>query len=62
LDTVFDVQIDGNRIRAQHLAGKSAPDTFLMAAKLLGIEPAGAVVIEDAISESRLGLTGTSDL
>jgi beta-phosphoglucomutase family hydrolase len=58
LDAVFDVQVDGNVIRAQHLAGKPAPDTFLMAARLLGVEPARAVVIEDAISGVEAGSNG----
>jgi HAD superfamily hydrolase (TIGR01509 family) len=50
LDGIFEVRVDGNVIQAQELAGKPAPDTFLMAAKLLGVEPKRAVVIEDAIS------------
>jgi beta-phosphoglucomutase family hydrolase len=58
LDTVFDVQIDGNVSRTQHLAGKPAPDTFLMAAKLLEADPARTVVIEDAISGVQAGLDG----
>ena len=58
LDDFFDVQVDGNMIHAQHLAGKPAPDTFLMAAKLLGVEPARAVVIEDAISGVEAGSAG----
>jgi hypothetical protein len=36
LDAFFDIRVDGNTILAEHLAGKPAPDTFLMAAKLLG--------------------------
>src|SRR5215813_1804170 len=36
LDDLFEVRVDGNTVREQHLAGKPAPDTFLMAAKLLG--------------------------
>ena len=40
LDGVFDVQVDGNMLEEQHLAGKPAPDTFLTAAKLLAVEPA----------------------
>src|ERR1700757_5213875 len=55
LDHFFDVQVDGNVIHAQHLAGKPAPDTYLMAAKLLGVEPARAVVIEDALSGVEAG-------
>jgi len=50
LDGDFEVRVDGNEIEAKQLAGKPAPDTFLMAARMLGVEPARAVVIEDAIS------------
>jgi beta-phosphoglucomutase family hydrolase len=50
LDTFFDICVDGNIIVTQHLAGKPAPDTFLVAAKQLGIEPPRSVVIEDALS------------
>ena len=58
LDHCFDAQIDGNVIHAQHLAGKPAPDSFLMAAKLLRVEPARAVVIEDALSGVEAGSNG----
>jgi beta-phosphoglucomutase family hydrolase len=58
VDDFFDAQVDGNVIHAQHLAGKPAPDTFLMAAKLLGVEPAQAVVIEDALSGVEAGSAG----
>src|ERR1700746_1262890 len=40
LDHFFDVQVDGNVIHAEHLAGKPAPASYLTAAKLLGVEPA----------------------
>ena len=62
LDHFFDVQVDGNVIHAQHLAGKPAPDTYLMAARLLGVEPARAVVIEDAISGVEAGAAGNFGL
>jgi beta-phosphoglucomutase family hydrolase len=62
LDRLFDVTVDGNTIHAQHLAGKPAPDTFLMAAKLLGTEPNRTVVIEDAISGVRAGSSGSFGL
>ena len=62
LDTFFDAQVDGNMIEAQHLAGKPAPDTFLVAAELLGAEPKRAVVIEDAISGVQAGIGGNFGL
>jgi len=62
LDHFFDVEVHGNTIHAQHLAGKPAPDTFLMAAKLLGVEPKRAVVIEDALSGVEAGSAGTFGL
>ena len=62
LDSLFQVQVDGNTIRAQQLAGKPAPDTFLLAAKLLAVEPARAVVIEDAISGVQAGSNGNFGL
>jgi len=62
LDKVFDALVDGNTIRAQHLAGKPAPDTFLAAARLLGTEPKRSVVIEDAISGVQAGSNGSFGL
>jgi beta-phosphoglucomutase family hydrolase len=58
LDAFFEVRVDGNMIHAQQLAGKPAPDTFLIGAKLLGVEPARSVVIEDAISGVQAGCSG----
>ena len=62
LDALFDARVDGDTIHAQHLAGKPAPDTFLLAAKLLGVEPARTVVIEDAISGVQAGANGNFGL
>jgi beta-phosphoglucomutase family hydrolase len=62
LDHFFDVQIDGNVIHAEHLAGKPAPDSYLMAAKLLGVGPARAIVIEDALSGVEAGRNGNFGL
>ena len=62
LDTFFEVRVDGNMIQAQQLAGKPAPDTFLVAAKLLEVEPKRAVVIEDAISGVQAGCNGNFGL
>ncbi len=62
LDAFFDVRVDGNMVHAQHLAGKPAPDTFLMGAKLLEVDPKRAVVIEDAISGVEAGCAGNFGL
>jgi beta-phosphoglucomutase family hydrolase len=58
LDASFQVRVDGNLIDAQRLAGKPAPDAFLKAAELLGVEPGRAVVVEDAISGIEAGING----
>jgi beta-phosphoglucomutase family hydrolase len=58
LDDLFKVRVDGNVIQAQRLAGKPASDTFLVGAKLLGVEPIRTVVIEDAISGVEAGSNG----
>jgi len=62
LDDLFEVRVDGNLIQAQGLAGKPAPDTFLMAAKLIGVEPIRTVVLEDAISGVEAGSKGSFGL
>ena len=62
LDDFFELRVDGNTIKAQGLAGKPAPDTFLIAAKLLGAEPSRTVVIEDAISGVEAGSNGNFGL
>jgi beta-phosphoglucomutase family hydrolase len=62
LDKFFDVRVDGNVIQSQRLAGKPAPDTFLLAASLLGVEPIRTIVIEDAISGVQAGSNGNFGL
>lgn len=42
----FGVIIDGNR----KLPRKPAPDTFLLAAQMLGVEPADCIVFEDSLA------------
>ena len=58
LTSMFDAAVDGNTVEQLGLAGKPAPDSFLAAAELLGVEPARAVVIEDAISGVEAGARG----
>jgi HAD superfamily hydrolase (TIGR01509 family) len=59
LEDFFEGRVDGNTVREHPLAGKSAPDTFLMAAKRLGADPTRSVVVEDAISGVQAGRQGT---
>jgi beta-phosphoglucomutase family hydrolase len=46
----FPIVVDGVTAGEQGLGSKPAPDMFLHAARALGVEPAQAVVFEDAIS------------
>ncbi len=55
---LFDTRIDGTSVAEQHLAGKPAPDTYLAAAKALGVAPAEAAVFEDALSGVAAGRAG----
>ena len=43
---------------SEHLHGKPAPDTFLDAARQLGVEPAQAAVFEDALAGVAAGRAG----
>ena len=55
---LFEVRVDGVVAGELDLPGKPAPDTFLKAAELLGVEPARAVVVEDAVSGVKAGRAG----
>jgi beta-phosphoglucomutase family hydrolase len=55
---LFDVHVDGHVATRLRLPGKPAPDTFLKAAELLGVSPARAVVVEDAIAGVQAGRAG----
>lgn len=54
----FPVIVDGAVAAAEHLPGKPAPDTFLHAARLLGVAPERAAVVEDAVSGVAAGRAG----
>ncbi|MFL5814498.1 MAG: HAD family hydrolase [Bdellovibrionia bacterium] len=58
IEDLFDVRIDGNVASARNLAGKPAPDTYLAAARTLGVDPARAVIFEDALSGVEAGRAG----
>jgi HAD superfamily hydrolase (TIGR01509 family) len=54
----FDVVIDGIVAAEEGLAGKPAPDGFLLGAERLGVTPARSVVVEDAVSGVAAGANG----
>jgi len=62
LDGLFDAKVDGNVAAQRSLPGKPKPDTFLAAASDLDVEPARAVVVEDAISGVQAGRAGNFGL
>jgi len=55
---LFDARIDGVVAAERRLAGKPAPDTFLAAARALGVTPAQAAVFEDALAGVAAGHAG----
>ncbi len=55
---LFQTRIDGLSVQEQELAGKPAPDTYLAAAKVLGVEPGEAAVFEDALAGVAAGRAG----
>jgi HAD superfamily hydrolase (TIGR01509 family) len=54
----FDVCIDGIVAEREGLKGKPAPDTYLAAARRLGVEPRQAAVFEDALAGVEAGRAG----
>ncbi|MEJ2516138.1 MAG: beta-phosphoglucomutase family hydrolase [Gammaproteobacteria bacterium] len=54
----FDTVVDGKVAADSGLPGKPAPDTFLDAARRLGVDHREAVVVEDAISGVKAGRNG----
>ena len=58
IDDLFEERIDGIVAREQQLSGKPAPDTFLAAARALGVAPSEAAVFEDALAGVAAGRAG----
>jgi beta-phosphoglucomutase family hydrolase len=55
---LIDTRVDGLVAARDGLRGKPQPDTFLAGARALGVEPAQAVVFEDALSGVAAGRAG----
>jgi beta-phosphoglucomutase family hydrolase len=58
LEALVEERVDGVVAAEEGLPGKPAPDTFLAAAKRLGVEPTQAAVFEDALSGVAAGRAG----
>jgi beta-phosphoglucomutase family hydrolase len=58
IEDLFELRVDGVVAAEQHLRGKPAPDTFLAAARALGVEPRRAAVFEDALAGVAAGHAG----
>ncbi|MCW2667846.1 MAG: hypothetical protein JWN57_2808 [Frankiales bacterium] len=58
LDELIEVRVDGVTARERSLAGKPAPDSFLVAADLLGVSRDRAAVFEDALAGVEAGRAG----
>jgi alpha,alpha-trehalose phosphorylase len=59
---LFDLTVDGHDVTTLGLRGKPAPDGFLEAARRLGVAPARAVVVEDALAGVAAGRDGNFGL
>lgn len=55
---LFDAIFDGRDLEREQLPGKPRPDAFLRGAALLGVVPAEAIVVEDAVSGVEAGRAG----
>jgi beta-phosphoglucomutase family hydrolase len=55
---LFEVRVDGIVAVRELLKGKPAPDTFLAAARKLGVAPVEAAVFEDALAGVAAGRAG----
>lgn len=58
IDDLFEVRVDGVVAERERLPGKPAPDTFLAAARALGVGPEAAAVFEDALAGVEAGRAG----
>jgi beta-phosphoglucomutase family hydrolase len=58
LEDLFEVRIDALVAERDHLKGKPAPDTFLAAARALGVQRSQAAVFEDALAGVAAGRAG----
>jgi len=58
LDKFVQQRVDGVTMRDEQIEGKPAPDSYLHAGELLGVQPAEAAVFEDALAGVEAGKRG----
>ncbi|MDQ6797152.1 MAG: beta-phosphoglucomutase family hydrolase [Actinomycetota bacterium] len=58
IERFIEVRVDGQVAAERKLTGKPAPDTYLAAARDLGVEPGAAAVFEDALAGVASGRAG----
>ena len=58
IEDLLEVRVDGVVAEERKLRGKPAPDTFLEAARILGVAPEHAAVFEDALAGVQAGHDG----
>ncbi len=58
LAPLIEERVDGVTVKSEGLRGKPAPDAFLRAAELFGVDPDQAAVFEDAVSGVQAGRAG----
>lgn len=58
IEDLFDVRVDAQVAKSRGLHGKPAPDTFLAAASMLGVQAPAAAVYEDALAGVAAGHAG----
>ncbi|MEV4443029.1 HAD-IA family hydrolase, partial [Streptomyces sp. NPDC049577] len=58
IEDLFEVRIDGVVAAERHLPGKPRPDTFLAAARELGVAADRSAVFEDALAGMDAGRSG----
>jgi beta-phosphoglucomutase family hydrolase len=59
IDDLFELRVDGIVRQREHLQGKPAPDTFVFAARSLGLGVGEAAVFEDALAGVAAGRAGS---
>ena len=58
IEELFELRVDGVIADRERLRGKPAPDTYLAAARGLGIAPSACAVFEDALAGVEAGRAG----